>query len=98
MKRVVLLPIPAASQLGGVTNAIASSAVGQSSLPLPSTSSHVNVPRSSFKPCAILEQALQMQLNPLDESSNYDKDIYLNALLVVCNYLQSHPNCGWEMN
>ena len=93
----MLLPMPAASQLGGVTNTTASSA-GQSSLPLPSTSSHVNVPRSSFKPCAILEQALQMQINPLDESSNYGKDIYLNALLVVCNHLQSHPNCRCEMN
>ena len=92
----MLLPMPAAAQLGGVTSTNASRAAGQSYLPLPSISSHVSVPRSSFKPCAILEQALRIQVYPLGESSNYGKDVYLNSSLVVSNHLQSYQNCGCE--
>ena len=96
----MLLPTPTTSQLGGVTSSATtiSSVAGQLSLPLPSVSGHVYVPRSSFKTCAILEQALQMQVNPLGASTNYGKDIYLNALVVVCNHLQSHPSCGCKLN
>ena len=94
----MLLPTPEASQLGGTTSTTTSSPTCQTSSPLPSVSGHINVPRSSFKPCGILEQALQTQIHPLGESRNYGKDIYLNALLVVCNHLQSHPNCGCMLN
>ena len=81
----MLLPVPEASLLVDVTSTNASRAAGQSSLPLPSISSHVLVPQSSFKLCAILEQALQIQVYPLGESSNYGKDIYLTFHLLWHN-------------
>ena len=50
----MLLSMPAALQLGGVASTNTSSPAEQSSISLPSVSSHVGVLRSTFKPCAIL--------------------------------------------
>ena len=60
---------------------------------LPGVLSHVCVPRSRFEPCTLLQQELQSHINPLGESHSYGKDIYLNAMSVVCTHLQNHANC-----
>ena len=61
---------------------------------LPNTSSHVSVSRSSFKPCSLLQQALLTQVDPLGDSCNYGKDIYLKTVSLVLSHLQNYTTCG----
>ena len=61
---------------------------------MPGSTSYVAVPRSTFQPCAILQRELQTQINPLDESSSFGKDIYLNTLSAVGTHLQNHMTCN----
>ena len=63
---------------------------------LPGVLSHVSVPRSRFEPCVLLQQEMQIHINPLGESRSYGKDIYLNAVSVVCTHLQNNATCCHE--
>ena len=87
------LPVtPVAAQQGGISSSAPRPTAG-----LPGVLSHVHVPRSRFEPCALLQQELKININPLGVSQNYGKDIYMNAMTVVCNHLQNHTTCCHEL-
>ena len=84
---------PVAAQQGVVNNS-----ARHSTISLPGALSHVCVPRSRFEPCTLLQQELQNHINPLGESHSHGKDIYLNAMSIVCTHLQNHATCCCELH
>lgn len=56
---------------------------------LPSTSSHVSVPRTSFVPCPLLHRDIANRVVPLGSSSEFGCDLYKRLLSIVGRHLQA---------
>ena len=68
--------------------------------PLPphlTTTQHVEVPRSNFNPCSSLLSQLGQNVNPLEECSDFGRGLYITAVRIVGQHLQSVNNCNCEL-
>jgi len=59
---------------------------------LPAVSSHIEVPRNVFAPCISLRHELVSNVNPLQSSHNFGRDIYHHAINIVGLHL--HQGCS----
>lgn len=54
---------------------------------------HVQVPRSKFIPCSTLLSLLHQSINPLQDCSDFGCTLYLTAVSLVGQHLQTGNNC-----
>ncbi len=57
------------------------------------TTQHVQIPRSNFVPCSALLSALNRNVNPLEERTDFGHGLYLAAINIVGHHLQLHNSC-----
>ena len=75
-----------------------SSAAGLQPLPQHlNITQHVQVPRSKFNPCSALISLVTQSVNPLQESAEFGRDLYITLIHIVAQHLQQSEDCNCEL-